>query len=267
MASEAEENAWITGTILRWKKTHGFLKYGEGDEEKSLFFHETNVKYTPNKKVTLRPGMQIKFHYQKGATETDKPSAVDVCARDGGLLDFHKIFGDTDQYDRIIQFDEKWFTGRVKFFDRVRGYGRIRITQFDELDEVNAPKSEIGPEVYFKEVDLDAEGFPVKIRSGNPVKFKLYNSEKFGWGAQTVQFGNGEKFKQQSELDQKRNRGGRGRGRDRRAGKKPRDVEKTEDSKTEESKTEDSKTEESKKEVETKAPEQVAKPPSGTVVG
>ena len=56
--------------------------------------------------------MEIKFKVK--TPEEGKKFAFDLCARDGSCLDFHVKLGETDKYDRIMQYDDAWFTGKIK---------------------------------------------------------------------------------------------------------------------------------------------------------
>jgi len=186
-----DSQPWIPGRIARWKKTYGFILYQANNEERSVFFHHTSVNYVKYKKITLRPTMEVRFKLEED--EQGRLAAIDVCARNGGPLDYHVKTSEDDIYDREIKYGGQWFDGSVKFFDRNRGYGRVK-TIPEQLEALNI--TEVKSFLYFKEVDVVAEGYPIQIRSGNPVRYQIYHSVKYGWGAMTLQYGDGQRFQQ-----------------------------------------------------------------------
>jgi len=193
--SNFEEGIYYEGEISVWKRSHGFLKHiDENGDETSLFFHYSNVN-TTDKRCLLRKGMQCRFQVER--EDGKRPSAVNIESRTPGLpLNFHSKHGPNDQYDRKIQFNDMFFSGTVKFFSRKRCYGRIE-PNVEELEEVGAPVEEIGL-VYFKEIDIDAADYPIKINRDDEVRFQLFNSSR-GWGGMNVQQLNGEPMPQFTE--------------------------------------------------------------------
>lgn len=100
----------------------------------------------------------------------------------GGPLDFHQKFGDSDPYDRKIQYGGKIFFGYVKFFDSRQLYGKLILE--DDIDDDNPLIKELKREnLFFKAVDALGEEYPFQIKRGQPAYFKLYYSDKYGWGA------------------------------------------------------------------------------------
>jgi len=197
-----EEGVCYNGEVNLWKRTHGFLKHvNENDVSTSFFFHCSNVN-SSDKRVLLRKNMAVRFKVQRGE-DGKKDSAVDVESRNGLPLNFHAKHGPKDTYDREIQYDGRFFNGTVKFFSRKRSYGRIEAVQ-EELESVGAPIEEIGL-VYFKEIDIDAADFPVKIDRGDEVRFQMFNSSR-GWGGMNVQMQNGEQMPMFTEEDREAKR-------------------------------------------------------------
>lgn len=181
--SQADNFHTFNGIVSRWMRTHGFIKTGNNE---SIFGHASNVKWKDGrKKITLRPGMQVSFNVSKG--NSGKPEAFNITGRKGQALDFHEKFGDTDPYDRLIQFDGAIFRGTIKFFDSRQLYGKVVLKdKLPEHEQIHRLKPE---DIFFKAVDALGEGYPFKIRRGRECTFKMYYSEKYGWGAFDVMDG------------------------------------------------------------------------------
>jgi len=183
LQSQANNFPIFHGIVSRWMRTHGFINTGNNE---SIFGHASNVKWKDNrKKITLRPGMQVSFKVSKGSS--GKPEAFNITGRKGQALDFHEKFGDTDPYDRDIQFDGAIFRGTIKFFDSRQLYGKVVLK--DSLPE-HEHSHRLKPEdIFFKAVDALGEEYPFKIRRERECTFKMYYSEKYGWGAFDVMDG------------------------------------------------------------------------------
>jgi len=186
---------WIEGVVAMWKKTHGFINYGEDNKER-VFVHKTSV-VTDDKKVLLRRGMECRFKLAEG--EDDRIHAVEVSARDGSPLAFHQKHGEQDSYDREIQFDGEVFKGAVKFFSRFRAYGRIRVSAeaLERLLELGVEEKDCS-DLYFKENDLNIIAYPAKINRADEVSFQIFNSTR-GWGAMNIKTADGDLIPQFTE--------------------------------------------------------------------
>jgi len=181
-----------TGKVAVWKNAHGFILYMDGEEEKKIFVHKSSIK-TDDKKVLLRRGAQLQFKVE--TQEKDKFKAVEVTAVGGGPLNFHEKQGESDPYDRELVHAESTFTGEVKFFSRIRGYGRIEMSaeSVEKLKGLNATEEEMGAtkDLYFKELDMEVESFPAKLARTDKVSFNLFNSSR-GMGAMKIRTESGE---------------------------------------------------------------------------
>jgi len=194
-----EENVWYHGEVNIWKEKDGFLEHiNENGITTFFFFHGSNVNST-DKKVFLRKNMEVRFKVKRGE-DGKNDSAINVETRDGKPLNFHAKHGANDVYDREILDDGRFFKGTVKFFNHNRSHGHIEAAQ-GELQSVGFTIGDIGP-VYFKEIDIDAADFPVKIDQGDKVQFQIFTSSQ-GWGGMNVQMANGEQMPQFTEEDRK----------------------------------------------------------------
>lgn len=198
---DVDETAKVTstkyefGVVAMWKKTHGFINYGEDDSER-VFVHKTNV-ITDDMKVLLRRGMECRFKLAQG--DDERIHAVEVSARDGSPLSFHQKHGEQDNYDREIQFDGEVFKGSVKFFSRFRAYGRIRVNKeaLERLTELGISEKDCA-DLYFKENDLRIVAYPAKINRADRVSFQIFNSSR-GWGAMNIKTADGDLIPQFTE--------------------------------------------------------------------
>jgi len=192
-------SVWIKGTIAMWKKTHGFINYGKDDGER-IFCHQANV-ITSDKKVLLRRGMEVRFLIADGDAKDDRTCAVEVSARDGSPLSFHKKHGANDTYDREIEFEGEVFKGTVKFFSRFRSYGRISVNEetVQRLNDLGCTEKD-ATDLYFKENDLNIVAYPAKINRGDEVCFQIFNSSR-GWGAMNIKTASGDLIPQFTEED------------------------------------------------------------------
>jgi len=172
------------GIVSRWMRTHGFF---QTDNNESIFGHASQVRWKDDrKKITLRPGMEVSFRVTKGSN--GKAEAFEISARGGEALDFHEKYGESDPYDRDVQYEGRIFRGTVKFFDSRQLYGKVILK--DKLEE-DVKNSRLKREdIFFKAVDALGEDYPFKIRRGRDCTFKLYYSDKYGWGAFDVMDGN-----------------------------------------------------------------------------
>lgn len=197
--SEDTLSGWYEGVISIWKRTHGFIKYDDGQKDNaSMFFHSSSV-YTNDKRAYLRKGMAIRFRIQSPVDE--KPFAAMVEGVNGNALDFHAKHGELDGYDREIMLNGHWFNGNITFYSRKRMYGRIATdaADFKARGLSDADIETIG-DCYFKEVDIDCVDYPIKIERNIDVRYQLFNSSR-GWGAMNVQLANGNPFPQFTEED------------------------------------------------------------------
>lgn len=164
------------GVVSRWRRTHCFIQ----SNNESIFGHASQVKWLDErKKITLRPGMEVAFRVRVG--REGKQEAFGISAIGGGPLDFHQKFGNTDPYDRVVQYDGRVFHGEIKFFDSTQLYGKIAL--LDELEETEHTAKLNRDNIFFKAVDALGQVYPFRIRRKDECTFKLYHSLKYGWGA------------------------------------------------------------------------------------
>lgn len=177
------EQPTYDGIVSRWMRTHGFIKTTNNE---SIFGHASKVRWKDErKKITLRPGMEVSFKVTTGSQ--GKAEAFDICSRDGQPLDFHQKYGESDPYDRVIQYEGRVFRGAIKFFDSRQLYGKVVLKDDLEENEHNARLKR--EDIFFKAVDALGEEYPFKVRRGRDCTFKLYLSNKYGWGAFDVMDG------------------------------------------------------------------------------
>jgi len=188
----AKVSELLTGEVALWKRTHGFLLYKDDEKDVKIFCHGSQIK-TDDKKVLLRRGMECQFKVE--TLSNGKTNAIEVQAIGGGPLNFHQKYGEKDTYDRKLLYSDAFFEGEIKFFSRLRGYGRILMNEegIEKLKALNVSEEELEnvKDLYFKEVDLDVVDFPAKIDKFDKVQFQVFNSSR-GYGGIHIRGENGE---------------------------------------------------------------------------
>jgi len=166
----------VTGTVLRFirSKGFGFIKPEDGGDE--VFLHWEDI-VTDGDWPCVEKGTEVEFllEYNNG-----KPRAREVT-----LVGGEKIPVFTKGYEDRVVNEEETFTGVIKFFDRLKGFGFVKPDE-----EITFQGKKSGEGLYFTRDAIltcnSGRGMILRVSKGLRVSFKVYKGKK-GLGACEVQ--------------------------------------------------------------------------------
>jgi len=166
----------VTGTVLRFirSKGFGFIKPEDGGDE--VFLHWEDI-VTDGDWPCVEKGTEVEFllEYNKG-----KPRAREIT-----LVGGEKIPVFTKAYEDRVVNEEETFTGVIKFFDRLKGFGFVKPDE-----EITFQGKESGEGLFFSRDGIltsnARKGMVLRVSKGLRVSFKVYKDKK-GLGACEIQ--------------------------------------------------------------------------------